>query len=161
MKICDVCGSNNTVCDKKNKLIGAANQTWPYIWYCRDCFSYVGCHEGTHTPLGLMANKNTRYLRLKAHSVFDQIWRKGLMTRERAYRWLSQIMELEDLVHFSTLNDVQLRQAIALCNVFMEQKKLKVQQAIKQHHERKARGNRKNEVGRTLRYGKPRSRPID
>jgi hypothetical protein len=35
-----------------------------------------------------MANKELRDLRIKAHSLFDPLWRGGGMTRKQAYRWL-------------------------------------------------------------------------
>jgi len=56
------------------------------------CDAYVRVQQGTKTPLGSMANGELRALRLEAHRAFDQIHRTGLMSKQDAYAWLSDIL---------------------------------------------------------------------
>ena len=68
-----------------------------WIWSCKPCNSYVGCHPGTDKPLGPLAKSSTRRARVKAHAAFDPIWKRqvaeqGLSKRKArggAYAWLS------------------------------------------------------------------------
>lgn len=57
-------------------------------YYCPDCDAYVGCHNNTDKPLGTMANKALRTLRMKTHSLFDPLWKTGKMRRREAYNYL-------------------------------------------------------------------------
>jgi len=63
------------------------------------CTRYPDC-QGTHgahpdgSPKGTPANKETREARIKAHFVFDQIWKNGYMLRRQAYNWLRTHMDL-------------------------------------------------------------------
>lgn len=61
------------------------------IWLCKPCDAYVGCHNNTDVPMGSMANKEMREWRKLAHSVFDPLWKKGNMTRRKAYRTLAKV----------------------------------------------------------------------
>ena len=64
-------------------------------WSCVPCGAYVGCHPGTDKPLGCIADKELRRLRVEAHERFDRLWRNGgPLTRTRAYQWLAFTMEL-------------------------------------------------------------------
>ena len=57
-------------------------------YWCEGCNDYVGCHNNTTKPLGTMANKELRILRIKCHKLFDKLWNGGKMTRRQAYRYL-------------------------------------------------------------------------
>jgi ssDNA-binding Zn-finger/Zn-ribbon topoisomerase 1 len=64
------------------------------------CTRYPEC-KGTHgahadgTPLGRPANKETKIARMRAHAIFDQIWKLKLVThRGAAYNWMRQVMQL-------------------------------------------------------------------
>ena len=60
----------------ENKEIYGKNYGKSVMCYlCRDCDAYVGCHNNTRKPLGTIANKETRVWRMKAHSVFDPLWK--------------------------------------------------------------------------------------
>lgn len=59
------------------------------IWLCKPCDAYVGCHKNTEKPLGIMADKDTRKWRKAAHEAFDPVWKSGDMTRNQAYKILS------------------------------------------------------------------------
>jgi hypothetical protein len=70
------------------------------LWVCRNyptCNSYVGTHKhGTlkDYPLGSLANEELRTARKAVHNVFDLIYKRNLMTREEAYRWMEKEMFL-------------------------------------------------------------------
>jgi len=75
----------------ENKEIYKRNYGKSYMVYlCRKCDAYVGCHNNSRKPLGIMANKETRDWRMKAHKVFDPLWKSGKIKRERAYGFLQR-----------------------------------------------------------------------
>jgi hypothetical protein len=59
------------------------------FYRCVPCKAYVGCHPGTLTPLGRLANADLRKAKMQAHAAFDQFWKSGQMTRSKAYGWLA------------------------------------------------------------------------
>lgn len=64
---------------------------------CRNCDAWVGCHPGTWTPYGELADPHLRQIRRQAHDAFDGIWRAAAVkaqcpeaiSRSAAYAWLS------------------------------------------------------------------------
>ena len=68
------------------------------FWQCQPCDAYVGCHRGTATPLGRLANAELRAAKQKAHAAFDPLWRSNYlqrpMNRDEAYAWLSRQLKL-------------------------------------------------------------------
>lgn len=69
------------------------------VWVCTNypqCNSYVGCHPGTITPLGSVANKELRLLRKQCHKEFDKMWKFQGYSRIRAYEILSQMMHIKE-----------------------------------------------------------------
>lgn len=64
-------------------------------WLCKPCDAYVGCHYGTNKPLGRLANKELRQWKMKAHHVFDPLWKTGKLSRNRAYSVLAEKLEMD------------------------------------------------------------------
>ena len=65
------------------------------LYVCKNypaCDSYVRVQPGTKVPMGTMANGELRRLRTEAHWNFDQLYKRGYMTKEDAYRWLATIL---------------------------------------------------------------------
>lgn len=60
-------------------------------FYKCSCGAYVGCHKGTETPMGSLADEATRKARNRAHAMFDQLWKDGHMTRSAAYGWMRHV----------------------------------------------------------------------
>jgi ssDNA-binding Zn-finger/Zn-ribbon topoisomerase 1 len=89
------------------------------LWVCQDypkCDSYVGCHKGTKQPLGRMANKELRMLKMRVHKAFDSLWKSGVMSRSDAYRWLSdQLMIPPQSCHIGMFDEQTCRDAIRFC----------------------------------------------
>ena len=72
-------------------------QDYGKVWICSNyptCDAYVGCHGGTKTSLGRMANAELRAWKKKAHTVFDPLWKYGAMSRTEAYKWLAAELTL-------------------------------------------------------------------
>ena len=55
------------------------------------CNSYVRAHRGPKIPVGELAGPELRSLRREAHLYFDQLYLSGLMSKQAAYVWLSNI----------------------------------------------------------------------
>jgi len=83
--ICSYCG--------KESIKSTGDIVYPHredlkdkIFYeCLPCEARVGCHNGTDKPLGSLANLELRRVRSAAHGFFDDLWRKGHMSRNDAY----------------------------------------------------------------------------
>lgn len=87
--ICPACGRGAMLTDSK-KIYNKAG--FGLIWVCQGypwCNSYVGCHKGTTTPKGELADAETRSLRIKIHSVIDPIWKEKGHSRTELYKELS------------------------------------------------------------------------
>lgn len=84
-------------CRKFSELISTteiygADHDYGWAYLCRPCNAYVGCHTGTTTPKGTLANATLREARKQAHIEFDWIWKSKHMRRKKAYGWLSNKM---------------------------------------------------------------------
>ncbi len=69
-----------------------ATQSSRSVQICIPCNAWVGLHPVTNVPLGVVADVKTRNARSKAHDAFDAIWKQGILSRKRAYFWLSEQM---------------------------------------------------------------------
>lgn len=129
--VCPYCG--------KHSVLVAESAIYPQAysgkqyWACSDypnCHAYVGTHgHGTwmNYPLGRLANSELRNLKKTAHSLFDQFWRTGTLTRGWMYRWMQEKMELpEQLAHIGELNEDQCHDLIHKLNQLYDTVKIKV-----------------------------------
>lgn len=104
------------------------------IWECprSDCDAQCGCHPDG-SPLGTLATKTLRQLRMRAHDRFDQLWKpweaqqlaypeedrvigklRGAM-RSRAYAWLAQQIGItKDACHIGAMDEEQIARVIAV-----------------------------------------------
>ena len=90
--ICPYCQKEAKFCE--NKEVYGKNYGKSFMCYwCKDCDAYVGTHNNTDRPLGIMANKELRQLRMKCHAKFDGLWKSGYLKRRQAYKYLSELME--------------------------------------------------------------------
>lgn len=64
------------------------------FYLCKPCDAYVGCHKGTNKPLGRLANAELRRYKIKAHALFDPVWKSGNMPRAEAYKWLAESLNI-------------------------------------------------------------------
>lgn len=80
------------------------------IYVCYPCDAYVGTHGKGGTPLGTLANKELRLLRMTAHSIFDPLWRGKYrkMGRSGAYRLMQRLMNLSpERAHIAMFDEQQ------------------------------------------------------
>lgn len=87
---CGECGSLMVL--RKSKKYGSL------FYGCSRFPDCKGCH-GAHPdgrPLGTPANRKTSEARIRAHDVFDRIWKQRRMTRPQAYAWMRQAMGLSE-----------------------------------------------------------------
>lgn len=94
-------------------------------WKCFKCESYVGCHDEGISPLGILADKELRGMKMDVHKLFDPIWKyyvevKGMVknkARNKAYQWLADEMELNKKeCHVGYFDKDQCREALRVLN---------------------------------------------
>lgn len=85
--ICPYCQKKARWCDNAERY-GRRYGTSYMCYWCKDCDAYVGCRNNTKQPLGTMADKELRELRMTAHGLFDPMWKGGGMSRTEAYNFL-------------------------------------------------------------------------
>ena len=69
---CPYCGSRARLVDS-TAIYG---RSYGMTWVCErypSCGAYVGCHPGTTTPLGRLADKKLRAAKKAAHAAFDPL----------------------------------------------------------------------------------------
>ena len=86
---CPYCGKEAEWCE--NSRIYGKNYGASYMCYfCEPCNAYVGCHQNTRKPLGTMANKELREMRIKAHGNIDWLYKTGRIKRHNLYKRLTE-----------------------------------------------------------------------
>lgn len=122
-KQCDSCGSVAIEFCENGRVYGENLGDWPYLWFCPACNASVGCHSGTKFPLGFMADKETRALRLRCHEAFDPIWKSKYYSRSMAYKWLASKLQIRSACcHIAWLNKEQLEIAIKVSSEFFKER---------------------------------------
>jgi len=112
-------------CNSKAKLVDSRviyGRSYGNAWVCSSyptCDHYVGCHKGTEKALGTLANKETREFRIKAHALFDPLWRgKGNGVRTLQYRRLADYLDIKVKdCHISMFNVSTCRRVMQFCKL--------------------------------------------
>lgn len=152
-KECDNCCSPNIELTTSDKVHGRTyGNKKPNIYNCNDCGATVGCHPNTTIPLGRMADRQTRLLRIKAHVEFDKLWQTGLMHRSKAYSWLSSELGIEfSQCHISLLSKDQLKDVATLSADYLKtQYKALVRRKAKRDAKQQKRNERANAIERRI-----------
>lgn len=89
--ICPYCGKPAALVD--DEVIYGRSYGHKAYW-CKPCDAYVGCHKGTETPMGRLANRELRKWKMRAHAAFDMIWKCRYMRRYNAYAWLAEELNI-------------------------------------------------------------------
>lgn len=77
------------------------------------CSAYVGTHKNSGAPLGRLADKELRSLKLKAHAHFDRLWQDKHMSRKEAYALLAKSMRIQKrFCHIGMFNNNQCLQVV-------------------------------------------------
>ena len=121
---CPFCGSRVSLVDSAK----ISRYSYGFIYLCDaypNCDARVGCHPGTITALGTLANKELRGWRSLAHRKFDPLWQSGVFSsRQAAYKWLSKAMRLPlEKTHVAMFNIRQCQRAIACVEDFAKSRK--------------------------------------
>jgi hypothetical protein len=99
------------------------------IWLC-ECGAYVGSHKKTGRPMGTLANKNLRALRVQAHISFDSVWKQKTKTdnvsnrfaRSLGYAWLSNELDIPlRKCHIGMFGETLCIKTIKLCRDYLKQ----------------------------------------
>ena len=123
-QICPYCYSKVLI--KDSSIV--YGKSYGYVYICSNfpkCDSYVGCHPRSKKPLGRLANKELRNLKMEAHKYFDYLWalRKKITndrwSRSRGYKWLSQQMkkEIKD-THIGMFDIEEVKKVIEICKPY-------------------------------------------
>ena len=111
---CPYCGSPAIL--KDASYVYGHHSSGGKVYVCSHypaCDSYVGVHQGTSLPKGSLANRTLRKKRIQAHQIFDQLWRKGIFSREEAYRWIGDKFCLQTRqAHIGNFSDYMCDQLI-------------------------------------------------
>lgn len=113
---CPYCGDYAILADAK--VVYGQGRNYGKLWICRNypvCDTFVGCHKGTDTPKGTLANKELREWRIRAHEKFDITWKFGGMKRGEAYKLLMEKINVEGSeVHIGSMNIEQCKKVVEI-----------------------------------------------
>lgn len=103
-----------------------------WMYACKPCEAWVGCHPGTQKPLGRLANAELRQWKMNAHEAFDPLWKRDRgvnpkrhrklmkrgvkMHRSEAYSWLARQMGLHlHETHIGMFDVEQCKRVVTIC----------------------------------------------
>lgn len=101
------------------------------IWICFSCDAYVGVHKGSknYSPLGTLADTETRKEREKAHRNFDPLWKRKMeqegisktQARKRGYAWLAKQLGISrSACHIAEFDADRCREAVRICKPYKD-----------------------------------------
>lgn len=108
------------------------------IYICPKCRAYVGVHKGTDKAKGRLANEYLRRCKIEAHLYFDQIYKRGIMKRKEAYKWLSEQLGLPpEFTHIGMFNPETCAKVVDVSKKLLKTMRfaLRNQEKIKAHFE--------------------------
>jgi ssDNA-binding Zn-finger/Zn-ribbon topoisomerase 1 len=104
------------------KLILKQSKEYGLFYGCTEypkCKTTHAAHKSTGQPMGIPANRETRYWRVQAHDIFDKIWlgpERIVEERQDAYILMQNMMGLSvDNAHISKFNTEQCKELITKC----------------------------------------------
>ena len=110
--ICVECGETAALTDGQS-IYPHRPDLWAKSIYLCGCGAYVGCHPGTHKPLGYPCGPVTRKWRSAAHEAFDPLWKSKRVTRHAAYAWLAAELGVEGKdCHIGMMTEDQARRVV-------------------------------------------------
>ncbi len=112
--ICSYCGDDAKLVTGKEIYPHRPDLYDKKFWQCWPCEAYVGCHPGTETSLGRLADKTLRFYKSQAHKAFDPMWKRHGMSRKQAYQWLADRLRIDvEDCHIGTFD-------VLMCNKVIE-----------------------------------------
>lgn len=123
-------------CLEETKLVNSQEiygegRDYGWMYWCKDCDAHVGCHHGSITSKGRVANASLRALKIEAHKYFDNLWKKKIAmegvsktkARRAAYSWLSETMKIDpEFTHIGMFTENECRKVIEICKPYYNPK---------------------------------------
>lgn len=106
---CQYCKGTATLCDSS----AVYKKSYGLIYLC-GCGARVGAHKNSkkHKPMGILADKELRELRIEFHSLFDNTY-KNKKDRNKQYKWLSESIGISQKeCHGATMENDTIKKAI-------------------------------------------------
>lgn len=109
-------------CGKDSELV-RGREVYPHLpvladklyYKCFPCQAWVGTHKGTMKPLGNLAKAQLRKLKMRAHEVFDVLWRSRMMSRTEAYALMAEELKIKvEDAHIGLFSEEQCREVIRI-----------------------------------------------
>jgi hypothetical protein len=91
-------------------------------YYCKDCDTYVGCHNNSQRPLGTMADKETMKWRKNAHEVVDELWKENGYKRGAVYARLQDAFG--EVIHIGESNIERCKEIIKTVPLIFQKKNI-------------------------------------
>ena len=119
-EICPYCGRPTELIDSAEIYNGVS---YGNMYICRPCQAYVGCYNLTKKSLGRLADKQLRAAKNRAHHFFDQLWKRKIMQRPVAYKFLSVMMGTpEEFTHIGMYNEEQCERVVQVSICLLEER---------------------------------------
>ncbi len=125
--ICQYCGAKALLVTGDKIYNNYPEAVTKYFWRCPNdkCDAHVGAHHTSMKPIGPLANRWLRSLRIQTHKAFDPLWQSKFMTRSEAYQWLTEKMQLSsDECHIAKFGPTDCTTAILHIQEFKQKKRL-------------------------------------
>ena len=131
--VCPYCGQDAEL--RPSTEIYTSGKDYGWLWVCKGwpaCDAYVGCHPGTQTPLGGLADRNLRVAKMAAHAAFDRLWQakaaRGDCSRSKArglgYAWLAEQMQIPPgQCHIGMMTTDQCWKIVGICRKYHNSRK--------------------------------------
>lgn len=116
-KKCDNCGSERVRYTTNDEIYGKIYGNGG-CYLCDDCGAYVGVHNTqSKKPLGRLATKELRELKMKCHAKFDPLWQKYNFKRSDCYGYLAYKLDLNCReTHFGWFDEEYLKKSLDILN---------------------------------------------
>lgn len=126
--LCPYCG---TEIDLVDSSIIYRGKSYGPAYVCGrfpDCDAYVGCHPGTTTPLGRLANRELREAKVAAHYAFDRLWKRKMLrdhinqgsARRAGYLWLAEQIGIPSKdCHIGWFDVAACRRVVEVCRPYL------------------------------------------
>jgi len=144
---CPYCGKSAVL--RSDDYVYGDRGVGKHLYVCShypNCDAYVGVYENTMEPMGMLADARLRragrrarialllahaaWMRIEAHRSFDAIWRKGILSRNEAYRWLQDSFCLRrDQAHIGLFSEYMCGQVVEASRKVLQTRKCRKQPA--------------------------------
>lgn len=124
-KKCNICEQETVSCIHNEEIYGSSYGKYPWMYYCHNCTAHVGLHTDTAIPLGTLADKETRGLRIKAKNKFykfSEEHKKLRQSKSNRYAWLAEQLNIPThYCHFAWFDAKQCTYVIELLDTYTTQ----------------------------------------